>query len=180
MAVLMMNARRRKSRKRVGGRKRRRRNPVVSTNARPRRRRAGGGTSWNMMNIVTGAGAAVIGGVAARYLSKMILKTRDVGPMGYLANGGIALGMGLLGMRFMKGKAAKQLAALTAVGGLTATGLRFINDKVLRGQLAGPGLSAYIPAEEVPLLGLGQDIDIDLDEDVPEFGEYVADDDLNI
>lgn len=177
MSVLMMNKRRRRKGRKTT-RRRRRKNPVA-TNVR-RRRSNGGGQTWNMARILTGAGAAIVGGIAARYVSKMILRTRDVGNMGYMANAGLSLLIGVVGTRFMRGKMAKQLAALTAIGGLTATGLRFVNDRVLRGQLA---LAEYIPTEEIPLLGhnsgLSQ-IDIDLEEDVPAFSEYVAEDDFDL
>lgn len=182
MSVLVMNPRRRKrGRKRTSRRRRRRSNPIAYTNVR--RRRSSGGQTWNMTKILTGAGAAIVGGVAARYVSRMILRTRDVGNIGYMANAGLSLLIGIVGTRFMRGSMAKQLAALTAIGGLTATGLRFVNDRVLRGQLAGGVLSEYIPTEEIPLLGQSsmEQIDIDLEEDVPSFEEYVEDDsDLNI
>ncbi len=187
MSVLMMNKRRRKrSTSRTVGKKRKRRrsNPLLSENARRRsrrRRNPNGGQSWNMMKILTGAGAAIIGGIGARYLARMVLRTKDIGTMGYMANAGLSLGVAVLGTMFVRGKMARQLIALTAIGGLTATGLRFVNDQILRGQLAGGVLSTYVPYEETPLLGhLGQ-MDIEFDGETPEFQSYVEDDsDLNI
>lgn len=174
MAVLQMNKRKR-GRRKTTRKRRRRRNPVVSTNVR-RRRRGNGGQTWNMQRIIMGAGAGVLGAVSARWFAKMILRTRDVGPMGYMANAGLSLGIALIGTQFLRGRMAKQLAALTAIGGLTATGLRFVNDQILRGQLAGPSLlGAYVPEEETPLLS-----QFDLEEETPAFGEYVEEDELNI
>ncbi len=163
MATLLIEnpRRRRRTKKRKTSRRRRRRNPPVTTitarRTNPPRGLFGGTISMKKATMM--AVPVVLGLVGSRVLSKAVLKHRDAGVWGYLANAVAAVVLGLAA----RAAGAKNAAKLITVGGVSAAVLRALSDQIpaVGGVLSGYPAGGYGPgAQEY----FGDDY-IDIDED---------------
>lgn len=142
---------RKKTSRRRGGRRRttrRRRNPTVATTTNPRRRtrrksnpRGFDFSVKRVQEVLAMAVPTVLGIYGSRYVVRFVLKDKDQGPLGYLAN--LGAGLALAGVARMAGLRAGT-ADLIAAGGAAATLLRVAVDQLPAQWRAG--LSDRIPA----------------------------------
>lgn len=144
-------------RKRRNRHRARKHNPMLSSGRRhfssrkAHRRRNPAIAGYQAMDVVTiGAGAAA-GAIAARGLTQMVLKDKNTGVLGYLANIAAALGLSYLTKKFINERASVGVLA----GGLGGVMIRIWSEKVSQ---TSPN----------PLAGLG---DLDFSDDG--LGEYV-------
>lgn len=141
-----MKQKRRSTRRRVAQayapRRRRRSNPTPvrrrRRNAAPRRRarrRVSNPAGGRVGGLVVKAGWTIAGAVGTRAVTQIALGPKNSGPMGYLANAGVALGMGLLGRQAF-GKAAGEMLTL---GGFIGLVMRVIQEQTALGSAVSLG-----------------------------------------
>jgi hypothetical protein len=135
------NARRRRKNAHSVHHYRRRRNPVRAISHHSRRRHYRRKNPLQYKSAFVDAIWAGAGAVGTRTLTNVVLGSKNQGAMGYFANGAVAVGLGLVGEKF-----SDQAGNMLLVGGLVATLLRIVQEKLMPGGAI---------AQQLSLQGLG-------------------------